>query len=171
MGAGSGQPHTDHGRAFSTGVDNRSHVDVGPMTGTITASAALNRPGRSPRERLFPRQREAFPAPAANDAGGRPAPHPASATRTVVRTCGPSPAQLRYLRRGLERTGGCLPLFDDRGQVIPAVTTLTCIEKGWAEQWSVANTLGGLVMARLTAGGQAVLRTLEDTDEPERGAG
>jgi len=47
----------------------------------------------------------------------------------------PTTAQHDWLARGLDQTGGKLPLFDDHGKRIDPRTIRTCIEQGWAEPW------------------------------------
>ena len=59
----------------------------------------------------------------------------ASPTRRATRQARPSPAQLTWLRRGLEQPGGKLPLFDTDGQRVNERTVRACIDQGWAEPW------------------------------------
>ena len=47
----------------------------------------------------------------------------------------PTPAQLKYLKRGLDQPGGKLPLFDEQGQRVGDKTVQACIRAGWAEPW------------------------------------
>ena len=47
----------------------------------------------------------------------------------------PSDQQLKWLERGLEQSGGKLPMFDSEGQKISPRTVQSCINKGWAEPW------------------------------------
>lgn len=47
----------------------------------------------------------------------------------------PTTIQRNWLRRGLGRPGGKLPLFDGDGQRITERTVRSCIEHGWAEPW------------------------------------
>ncbi len=46
-----------------------------------------------------------------------------------------TPAQLKWLSRGLDQAGGKLPLFDEEGQRISERTIHSCLEKGWAKPW------------------------------------
>lgn len=69
----------------------------------------------------------------------------------------PSPAQIRYLARGLDEPGGKLPLFDRDGREIPKKTVEACIAHGWAEPW-VANPMKpNWLVCRLTPQGFRVL--------------
>jgi hypothetical protein len=69
----------------------------------------------------------------------------------------PSPAQARYLARGLDEPGGKLPLFDRDGREIPKKTVEACIAHGWAEPW-VANPMKpNWLVCRLTQQGYRVL--------------
>ncbi len=47
----------------------------------------------------------------------------------------PSDVQSRWLRRGLTKPNGKLPLFDEEGQRISKQTVKRCIGLGWAEPW------------------------------------
>ena len=69
----------------------------------------------------------------------------------------PSPAQLRYLRHGLDQPGGKLPLFDRDGQEISARTIRACIDRGWAVPWFDNPTKPGWLVCRLTEDGRSVL--------------
>jgi hypothetical protein len=46
----------------------------------------------------------------------------------------PTPTQLEWLRRGLDRAGGSLPIFDTEGQQISSRTVKSCVDRGWAER-------------------------------------
>ncbi len=45
----------------------------------------------------------------------------------------PTPRQLEWLRRGLDRPSGDLPMFDTYGQRVSDRTMKSCVERGWAE--------------------------------------
>ena len=47
----------------------------------------------------------------------------------------PSPAQIKWLQRGLSQPGGKLPLFDQDGQRINSRVIEACLQKGWAKPW------------------------------------
>jgi hypothetical protein len=69
----------------------------------------------------------------------------------------PTPAQRRYLQRGLSEPGGKLPLFDAEGQQIPAQTVRTCVEHGWAEPWFANPLKPDWLVCKLTDSGRAIL--------------
>jgi hypothetical protein len=69
----------------------------------------------------------------------------------------PTPAQRRYLERGLSEPGGKLPLFDAEGQQIAAQTVRTCVERGWAEPWFANPLKPDWLVCKLTDVGRAVL--------------
>jgi hypothetical protein len=69
----------------------------------------------------------------------------------------PTPAQRRYLERGLNQPGGKLPLFDLNGREIGRRTIRTCIERGWAEPWFPNPVKPDWVVCRVTDEGRAVL--------------
>jgi len=46
----------------------------------------------------------------------------------------PTPSQLEWLRRGLDRAGGNLPIFDTYGQRVNDRTVKSCVNRGWAER-------------------------------------
>lgn len=69
----------------------------------------------------------------------------------------PSPAQRRYLVRGLGQPGGKLSLFDEDGQEVPAQTVESCIARGWAQPWFDNPIKKNWIVARLTAEGYRVL--------------
>lgn len=71
----------------------------------------------------------------------------------------PSPAQQRYLKRGLAQPGGKLPLYDLDGQAIDEATVRACIDRGWAEPW-VRNPLKpDSLICKLTPAGRDALGT------------
>jgi hypothetical protein len=67
---------------------------------------------------------------------------------------GPTPAQRKYLRSGLDQPGGKLPLFDQYGQEVSRRTVMTCIEQGWAEPWFSNPTKPDWMVCKLTAEGR-----------------
>ena len=68
-----------------------------------------------------------------------------------------TPAQRRYLARGLKQPGGKLPLFDEEGQEISHRTIETCMERGWAKPWSRNPVKPGWFVCRLTEAGYRAL--------------
>jgi len=69
----------------------------------------------------------------------------------------PTPAQRRFLRRGLDQPGGKLPLFDENGQRIDPRTVRACLAHGWAEPWTNNPVKPDWLICRLTPAGRAVL--------------
>ncbi len=74
----------------------------------------------------------------------------------------PTPAQQRYLIRGLSQAGGKLPLFDEEGQEISARTVNSCIKQGWAERWFANPIKPDWLVCRLTARGYAALAACDE---------
>ncbi|MEO6339367.1 MAG: hypothetical protein ABIO39_04960 [Caulobacteraceae bacterium] len=70
----------------------------------------------------------------------------------------PNPAQLNYLRAGLDQPGGKLPLFDPAGAAIPAALIRACIAKGWAERWFHNPMAPDWLVCRLTPRGAKAAR-------------
>jgi len=68
----------------------------------------------------------------------------------------PTPAQRRYLERGLTQPGGKLPLFDVEGQQVNAQTVRTCIERGWAAPWFANPLKPDWLVCRLTDAGRSI---------------
>ena len=68
-----------------------------------------------------------------------------------------TPAQRRYLARGLKQPGGKLPLFDEQGQEISHRTIEACVAHGWAKPWSRNPVRPGWFVCRLTEQGYRVL--------------
>jgi hypothetical protein len=77
----------------------------------------------------------------------------------------PSPAQRRYLERGLGEPGGKLPLFDRNGREVPRKTIEACVGRGWAEPWTENPIKPDWLVCRLTAAGRSILA--ETPPEPE----
>ena len=69
----------------------------------------------------------------------------------------PSPAQVSYLKVGLEQAGGKLPLFDKQGQLINAKTIQACVAKGWAEPWFQNPLKPDWLVCKLTDPGRKVV--------------
>jgi hypothetical protein len=67
----------------------------------------------------------------------------------------PTPRQLEWLRRGLDRPGGSLPIFDHYGQRVSDRTVKSCVDRGWAE--SRGKALKDWQMCQLTDAGREVL--------------
>jgi hypothetical protein len=68
-----------------------------------------------------------------------------------------TPAQHRYLARGLKQPGGKLPLFDEDGQEVSHRTIEVCMAQGWAKPWSRNPVKPGWFVCRLTAAGYLAL--------------
>lgn len=75
----------------------------------------------------------------------------------------PTPAQRRYLSRGLEQPGGKLPLFDETGQRIDPRTVRACLDKGWAAPWTRNPIAPDWLVCRLTAAGRKALGERPET--------
>jgi len=67
----------------------------------------------------------------------------------------PTPTQLDWLRRGLDRAGGDLPIFDTYGQRVNDRTMKSCVDRGWAE--TRGKVLRDWHMCQLTPAGRRVL--------------
>jgi len=72
---------------------------------------------------------------------------------------GPSEQQLKWLMRGLEQSGGKLPLFDSEGQEFSARTVQSCINKGWAEPWFSNPLKPDWLVCKLTVSGRQIIST------------
>ena len=70
------------------------------------------------------------------------APEPSADRLAVARR--PTPAQRRYLERGLTQPGGKLPLFDRNGREVAKQTIESCIAQGWAVPWGAQSDQAGL---------------------------
>lgn len=68
----------------------------------------------------------------------------------------PTVTQLAWLRRGLEQTGGKLPLFDHYGQRYDSRTIQSAIEQGWAELWFKNPIKPDWLVCRLTDEGRGI---------------
>ena len=73
-----------------------------------------------------------------------------------------SPAQRRYLERGLSEPGGKLPLFDLAGREIDRKTVEACIAHGWAEPWFANPIKPDWIVCKLTPAGYAALGAGQD---------
>ena len=69
----------------------------------------------------------------------------------------PSPAQRRYLERGLGQPGGKLPLFDKWGQRVSEQMVRACIDHGWAEPWFSNPLKPDWLVCRLTESGRRLV--------------
>ena len=67
----------------------------------------------------------------------------------------PTPRQLEWLRRGLDRPGGNLPMFDTHGQRVSDRTMKSCVDHGWAENRDEA--MRDWRLCQLTTAGRRVL--------------
>lgn len=72
---------------------------------------------------------------------------------------GPTPAQRKYLRSGIDQPGGKLPLFDEFGQEVSRRTVMVCIEQGWAEPWFSNPTKPDWIVCKLTEEGRRLVET------------
>lgn len=68
----------------------------------------------------------------------------------------PTPAQGRYLQRGLDQAGGKLSLFDEQGQRVSASTVEACLKHGWAEPWFANPIKPEWLVCKLTERGRAL---------------
>ena len=68
-----------------------------------------------------------------------------------------TPAQRRFLARGLKQPGGKLPLFDEEGQEISHRTIEACVAHGWAQPWSRNPVKPGWFVCWLTEHGYRAL--------------
>ena len=78
----------------------------------------------------------------------------AVATETEHHDGRPSPAQRRWLERGLKQPGGKLPLFDEWGQRVSERTIRVCIDQGWAEPWFTNPLKPDWLVCKLTPAGR-----------------
>ncbi len=67
---------------------------------------------------------------------------------------GPTEGQRNWLERGLDQPGGKLPLFDSRGQKVSERTVISCVERGWAEQWFNNPLKPDWIVCKLTEAGR-----------------
>ena len=67
----------------------------------------------------------------------------------------PTPRQLEWLRRGLDRPSGDLPMFDTYGQRVSDRTMKSCVERGWAETRDAA--MRDWQLCQLTSAGRRLL--------------
>lgn len=70
----------------------------------------------------------------------------------------PTPAQLGWLRRGLDQAGGKLPLFDGNGQRVKERTIRACIGQGWAEPWFDNPIKPDWLICKLTESGRRIVQ-------------
>lgn len=80
--------------------------------------------------------------------------HGLNSSETSKGSARPSPAQLKWLRRGLNEAGGKLPLFDEDGQRVPTATVRACIAAGWAEPWFSNPLKPDWLVCKLTESGR-----------------
>jgi hypothetical protein len=73
-----------------------------------------------------------------------------------------SPAQLKWLERGLTQPGGKLPLFDGDGKKVSPAVVRKCVESGWAEPWFANHLKPDWLVCKLTASGRALLARRSD---------
>ena len=68
-----------------------------------------------------------------------------------------SPAQRKWLERGLAQPGGKLPLFDEDGRKVNPQVVKKCLDEGWAEPWFVNQMKIDWMVCKLTKSGRAAL--------------
>ncbi len=78
----------------------------------------------------------------------------------------PTPAQHKWLARGLSQPGGKLPLFDETGRRVSRRMVQACIEHAWAEPWFANPLMPGWQVCRLTATGRALFAPRHAPDAP-----
>ena len=69
----------------------------------------------------------------------------------------PTPAQRKWLHRGLSQAGGKLPLFDEVGRRVSGRMVQVCIAHGWAEPWFANPLKPDWLVCRLTAEGRRLI--------------
>lgn len=69
-----------------------------------------------------------------------------------------TPAQHRWLARGLGQPGGKLPLFDRNGRKVNAAMIRRCIDKGLAEPWFANPLKPDWLVCKLTDAGRASVK-------------
>jgi hypothetical protein len=69
-----------------------------------------------------------------------------------------SPAQRKWLERGLTQPGGKLPLFDSDGRKINQQVVKKCVDEGWAEPWFANQLKPDWTVCKLTVAGRSVLQ-------------
>ena len=74
-----------------------------------------------------------------------------------TRRGGPTEAQARWLRRGLDQPGGKLPLFDENGRRMDGRIIRACLDKGWAEPWFANPLKPDWLVCKLTDQGRTAL--------------
>lgn len=73
----------------------------------------------------------------------------------------PTPAQRRWLMRGLDSVDGRLPLFTENGRAVQGKMVDACQRNGWSEQWFSTKNAPDWQVHRLTRMGR---KALEDND-------
>ncbi len=68
-----------------------------------------------------------------------------------------SPAQRKWLERGLAQPGGKLPLFDEEGRKVNLQVVKKCLDEGWAEPWFNNQLKLDWMVCKLTKTGRAAL--------------
>ncbi len=68
-----------------------------------------------------------------------------------------SPAQRKWLERGLTQPGGKLPLFDADGRKVSPQVVKKCVEAGWAEPWFANQLKPDWLVCKLTTAGRSAL--------------
>ncbi|QDG76784.1 hypothetical protein [Labrenzia sp. PHM005] len=76
-----------------------------------------------------------------------------------------TPAQKRWLNRGVSQPGGKLPLFDDQGRQFPVRTIRSCIDAGWAEPWFSNPIKPDWLVCKLTPDALEILTASQKNEE------
>jgi len=74
--------------------------------------------------------------------------------RTIARL---SPAQRKWLERGLTQPGGKLPLFDMEGRKVSPAVVKKCVDAGWAEPWFANQLKPEWLVCKITPAGRQIL--------------
>jgi hypothetical protein len=72
-----------------------------------------------------------------------------------------SPAQRKWLERGLAQPGGKLPLFDEEGRKVNLQVVKKCLDEGWAEPWFTNTLKLDWMVCKLTKTGRSALTGAE----------
>ena len=76
----------------------------------------------------------------------------------------PSHTQIKWLLRGLEQSGGKLPLFDSLGQRISSQTINSCLKQGWVEPWFKNPIKPDWLVCKLTKAGRYLIKANDQLD-------
>lgn len=90
----------------------------------------------------------------------------ASANEDAPEALPVTPAQRRWLRRGLDQPGGKLPLFDQNGRRVSTAMVRRCLDKGLAEPWFANPIKPDWLVCKLTPRGRASV-AVSGSEEPQ----